>query len=374
MITPSTLNTAPPLSPEAKELTNALTQQLHTTIEQQGPISFSQYMQQALYNPQLGYYMGGQIRFGQRGDFVTAPLISPLFGKVLALFLHNNCSSTQILELGAGDGTLATQILSKLEQLQSLPSKYYILEVSAALQQEQQRTLTKHCPHLIDKIHWLKTLPQSFSGTIIANEVFDALPIDCFIIKKNQILERCVTIKNKQLTWATRSASTSLINKINQLSCTKALTTWDGYSSEINVMLSDYIKTIASILTPNSYFLCFDYGYLEEQYYHPQRIHGTLSTHYQHVRLDNPLLYPGLQDITAHVNFSQVLKAANTAHLSTELFTSQADFLLNHGLLEAASAYTNQDGSLPRSLSQAIHTLTDPARMGDVFKVLFLKK
>lgn len=362
------------ISAEAQSLTNKLSSKIHTLINTHGPIAFSKYMQMALYTPGLGYYMAGQTRFGKHGDFITAPLINPLFGQIVALFLHNNCCINNILELGAGNGMFAAQILLQLEQLQVLPRIYYILEVSASLKQEQLSTLKKRCPHLLANICWLNTLPKTFDGTIVANEVLDALAIDCFSIQHSQILERCVTSQNNKFKWCCIPAAKNLVNQIKKIKTFQAISAVDEYNSEINLMLNSFIYSLAAILTSSSNILFIDYGYLEQQYYHPQRIDGTLSTHWQHQRIDKPLMYPGLQDISAHVNFSQVIDAAMQDKLSCELFTNQADFLLNYGLSELIVKLTNADGTLPYNIKQAIHSLTDPARMGEIFKILLLKK
>ncbi len=345
-------------------------------IQEREFISFSRFMELALYAPGLGYYSAGLPKLGTRGDFITAPEISPLFAKCLARqcqpileTLHHGT----ILELGAGTGVLARDLLLELEQLNSLPSQYFILEVSADLRERQQVLLKAALPHLFSKIIWLDTLPVTpIGGIILANEVLDALPIHCFQIEGQIPLERCVTWENKQFTWKITAPTTpDLITQLELIQQECPLQ--DGYASEINLILPAWLRAIANSLN-QGILLFFDYGYGQREYYHPDRRQGTLMCYYQHHKHSNPFTHIGLQDVTAHVNFTHVIESAIQAGLSLGGYTTQSSFLLACGLPELVAAQHLTHEAEIFKQNQAIKLLTLPSQMGEAIKVMALTK
>ncbi len=344
-------------------------------IDREGSISFSRFMELALYHPQFGYYHADTIEIGKRGDFTTAPEISPLFGQCIArqiAQIHLHLKQLDLLELGAGTGKLAGDLLLELQKLNCLPIHYYIYEISTVLRNKQQQHLKKILPDYYSRIIWLDALPTTFTGIILANEVLDALPVHRFLIDQHQCYELSVMGKNEKFDWLPTSASDVLLAKINYLAQRYQLQ--PGYISEINLQLKHLIKTLASALT-QGVMLLLDYGYGQQEYYHPQRNRGTLTCFYQHKINNNPFDLPGLQDITAHVDFTEVIEIASDHGCTLNGFTTQAAFLLNCGLTQIAAEIS---GQLNREdefrLHQAIKTLTLPTEMGEVVKVMALGK
>lgn len=360
--------------PNAAQLarSDALFHLLQQRIKEQGPISFADFMEAALYHPALGYYNAPEFNLGKMGDFTTAPEISPLFAGCLARQCEQVLKYLQtgdILELGAGTGRLACDLLIALEKLDSLPAHYYIYEASVNLREKQKQFLQINCPQLFDRFIWLDALPQEFTGVIIANEVLDALPVHCFEVTPAGILERCVDIVDGQLSFIS-SPPTS-----NELSArVAALRLPIGYTSEINLNAINYTEQLSHCLR-RGLILLLDYGYGQHEYYHPERRNGTLTCFYQHHHHDHPFYYPGLQDITAHVDFTNIIDKAADTGCTLEGFTSQAAFLLSCGLMTLASdAEKGLSETELFELHQAIKLLTMPTEMGEVIKVMGLGK
>lgn len=346
-------------------------------IEQNDAISFHQFMQQALYAPALGYYVAGAHKIGADGDFITAPEISPLFAQCIAQQCQqvlNHCDKGDILELGAGSGIMAADILKHLEACDSLPSRYCILEVSPDLQVRQKQTLLKHVPHLLERIIWLDALPERpIQGIIIGNEVMDAMPVDVFMLEQDEYYEQTVTLdSDQQFVFGKRPATQALQNAIRHV-----LTSPDdypgGYTSEWNPQLAGWVQSLSHALETGA-MLFVDYGYERKEYYLPERNRGTLICHYQHRAHDNPLLYPGLQDITANVDFTAVAEAATQAGFHVAGYTTQANFLINAGLETHFAAQLQQHPEKQYQLAQQVRLLSLPAEMGERFKVIGLTK
>lgn len=325
-------------------------------------ISFADYMQMALYEPGLGYYTAGAHKLGRAGDFVTAPMISPLFSQCLANFCMQQLPKANLLELGAGTGVMAKDILLCLEKNQQLPEHYFILEVSADLRERQQVFLQEQIPHLFSRITWLDTLPQQFQGIILANEVLDAMPVHLFQYQHNDLYEVGVSIENQHFVYHKKTADNILEKAVADL----PLENKTDYLSEINLQLPAFLNSLSAMLT-QGLMVFIDYGFDENTYYHESRAHGTLMCHYRHHSHTDPFFYPGLQDITAHVDFSALAKAGQHCGLEVEIFANQAQFLLDNGLIELIT-------SPDLTTSQQINTLTAPHEMGELFKVMVLKK
>ncbi len=353
----------PEPDPMAWETSLALQQRISARIQQRADLAlpFDDFMHLALYEPGLGYYAAGKRPFGHwahdGSDFVTAPELSPLFARALARQMRPvlRASAPCVLELGAGSGRLAVDLLSAL---QDDCAEYCILEVSAALQALQRETVQRECPASLHKVRWLTALPEAWSGCVIGNEVLDALPVK--LIEKTSIgwQERCVGLSSTgQWTWVLRDLSAPM----PALPATLPI----GYVSEICPAANALVRTLAQHLVQGA-AIFFDYGFGWREYYHPQRSQGTLMCHYRHHAHDNPLVYVGLQDITAHVNFSAVAEAALEAGAEHAGYTTQARFLLNCGV-------TDELAQLPDNLRYrtmpAVHRLLSEAEMGELFKV-----
>lgn len=359
-----------------------------------GQTSFEQYMQLALYAPGLGYYSAGSHKFGAQGDFITAPEISSLFGQVLAIQaqplleqIKNNSGECNLLEVGAGSGKMAADILCELTKRKALPDHYYILELSADLKQRQQQYLQTYSADYYSQIIWLDSLPENgFNGLVIANELLDAFPVHLLMLDKNQLFERFVCIdplKKEDSEQPLCFKDVAIDNpellafkdKLqNTLKPNQDLLDKDtAYITEINLLASQWIKSLAQRINQGA-LLLIDYGYPQSEYFHPQRHMGTLMCHYRHLGHDNPFFFPGLQDITAHVNFSEIKYAAESSGLELSGYTTQAHFLLAGGLAELIQHVNINEIKQHDKMVTEIKKLTLPNEMGELFKVIYLTK
>jgi SAM-dependent MidA family methyltransferase len=337
-----------------------------------GWIPFSRYMEAALYAPGLGYYAAGAMKFGAAGDFVTAPEMTPLFGRTLAHAIApvlaappvGDTTRGEVLELGAGSGRLAADMLGELERLDALPVRYLILEVSADLRQRQQATIARERAHLAERVLWLDALPEQFNGVILGNEVLDALPVELVRWTETGPLARGVVLEDEQFAWQDRPIADPLLR-----ARAEALNLAPGYVSEINLAADALITALAAGLE-RGLILLIDYGFAAGEYYHPQRNMGTLRAHYRHHALDDPFYLPGLADLTAHVDFSAVARAGVSAGLELAGYTSQASFLLNSGLTELLMQTPPTDAAAYLPQANAVQRLVSPAEMGELFKVI----
>jgi SAM-dependent MidA family methyltransferase len=341
-----------------------------------GAIPFSHFMELCLYAPGLGYYSAGMQKFGAGGDFVTAPEISPLFGRCIA----RSCAAVldalgggDILEFGAGSGRLVVDLLSELEALECLPQHYFILERSAELKQRQQQLLQAELPELYARIVWIDRLPEpDFRGVMLGNEVLDAMAVERFRWKSGQAEQFSVTRAEEGFAWQTGPAgSDELKAGITRIARECALP--DGYVSELNTTLQPWLQSVAACLQ-SGMILLIDYGYPRSEYYHEQRSSGTLLCHYRQRAHADVLLWPGLQDITAHVDFTAVAEAAVASGLAVSGYTTQTYFLLDCGLDSLLqSAGTSDDVAYLRLASQA-KTLILPGEMGERFQSIALTR
>jgi len=341
---------------------------IKSLIELSGSLSFAEYMQEVLYAAGLGYYQAGSYKLGMQGDFITAPEISMLFGQCVATQFSKVLPKLQapvIFELGAGTGKLAADILQHLASIDMLPEAYWILEVSAELKARQQEMLQKHCPDFFDRIVWCEQLPDNpFEGIIFGNEVIDALPVERFIKRGNVVKQLGVQWQNDSFAWAERDAPQALQNAVDDIE-----KDWpdgsDDYTSEINLKLHDWISAVTQPLS-KGLVLWMDYGLSEKDYYRSERQNGTLRCYYQHHWHEDPFVYPGLQDITADVNFTQLANAGIDAGLELSGYTTQAAFLIANGLERFVG-----DSTLDAlALQSQIRLLTHPQEMGERFKVM----
>ena len=355
--------------PEAARHSDALRDSIAAEIRGSGGwISFSRYMELALYAPGLGYYSAGSRKFGASGDFVTAPEISPLFAATLAaqvaqIMAH---SAPCIVEAGPGSGALAVELLRELERCGTLPERYDLLEISPELRQRQADTLRQRAPRLASRVRWLDALPRDFAGVVIANELLDALPVHITAWKDEGILARGVALDAAQnLRWEERPASGALLD------AARKLTVEAPYVSEIGLAARAWVGTWARLLASGA-LLLIDYGFPEREYYHPQRSSGTLMCHYRHHAHGDPFDLPGLTDITAHVDFTAMAEAGVDGGLELYGYTSQAQFLINCGITEALARTPAEDSTVYLRLAAGVQKLLSPSEMGELFKVMAL--
>lgn len=361
----------PPPSPDALAHSAKLCELIRQDIAaQRGWIPFSRFMELALYAPGLGYYTAGARKFGESGDFTTAPEMSSLFGRTVAKQLAEvmSLSEPHILEFGAGSGKLALDILGELQRHDALPESYSILEVSADLRQRQQALLQERLPHLFDRVQWLDGLPDSFSGAIIGNEVLDALPVHLLYWSDRRILERGVTSEANHFVWQDRDLDCEVLHDV-----AKDIAVPDDYLSEVSITARGLVTSLSDRLEKGA-MIFIDYGFGAREYYHPQRNRGTLMCHYRHHSHDDPFYLPGLQDITAHVDFTAVAEAAIDCGANLLGYTTQAHFLINNGMLDLMSEVSPDNTREYLPLSAQVQKLTSPAEMGELFKVIALGK
>ena len=331
-----------------------------------GAIGFDAFMDFALYTPALGYYRRGETIFGEKGDFITAPETSDLFGYCLA----KQCSaiikgSGYILEFGAGTGILAAQILFELARLDSLPEKYYILELSGQLQQKQKDTISRVLPELIERVEWLSELPSDFSGVVIANEVLDAMPAKRVRFRRGEFFELAVTVEEGSFQWQMQNKTFN--SPLTPLPSVRV----EGYTTEVNQRALAWVDSLYQAMK-DGVVLLIDYGMARSDYHHEQRTEGTLRCYQQHKASDNPFENIGKQDMTTSVNFSDVAEQALGSGFKIAGYCTQAMFLISLGV----DQYLVDEKDLDRRsiLAQQVKQLVLPSAMGESFKVLALTK
>ena len=316
-------------------------------------ISFARYMELALHEPGLGYYAAGARKFGAAGDFVTAPELTPLFGRALARQVKEILQPGEaILEFGAGSGVLAEVLLSELPEV-----KYEILETSPELRQRQRQKLGT-------RARWTDRLPERFRGVMIANEVVDAMPVHAIAWTRTGILERGVCANEGQLAWSSRPAEGRVLSESRKLEIESS-----SYETELALAARAWMRSLAASLERGA-ILVIDYGFPAREYFHPQRSQGTLACHYRHRVHGDPFYLPGLQDITAHVDFSALARAATGSGLEILGFGTQAQFLINCGITELLAAENPGDAVRYLPAASAVQKLLSPSEMGELFKVL----
>jgi SAM-dependent MidA family methyltransferase len=337
-----------------------------------GVIGFDEYMRMALYEPGLGYYSGNAIKFGVFGDFVTAPEISPLFGNCLARqaegLIAQGCAG-RILEFGAGSGKLCGQILNALPSLE----QYWILDLSAELKQRQQYYLRNILDaEQFDKIEWLSGLPENFDGIVVANEVLDAMPVH-MLYKQDDWFELGVGYDAQRFDWKEFTPGGQVLTAIRRIEARLGEFP-DDYRCEVNLNFNPWFAALAQSCREAAVFI-IDYGYEQNEYYHPARNRGTLDCYYQHRSHSDPLIFPGLQDITAYIDFDACADAAEASGFEIMGLVSQRHFLIANGLLEDAQRQSeDSDTHEQLALSQQVKTLSMPDEMGRIFKVLAMQK
>lgn len=356
-----------------------LADRVHEVIAAAGGwISFERFMTLALYEPGLGYYSAGARKLGAAGDFVTAPEVAPVFSRCLAMQCEEVLRTLAtpdavILELGAGSGVMAAALLTELERRDALPAAYWILDVSADLRERQRETLAACVPQLLERVRWLDTLPESFSGVIVANEVLDALPVERFAIRGGQVNALGVAAQLGRLEYAEARAAAPLQEAVRRIEADLGAPLPDGYVSETRLGLAPWLGALAERMT-RGVMLLVDYGLPRREYYSVERTEGTLLCHFRHRFHDDPFARLGLQDITAWVDFTAVAEAAEAAGMELCGYTTQAHFLIGCGIVDFIANVADLDVADRVNLSRQIMMLTLPAEMGERFKVIALAK
>lgn len=370
-----TATALPPLTPEETDHSERLVTRIRDAIDAgNGWISFERFMEMALYEPGLGYYSAGSTKLGPAGDFVTAPEISPLFSRCLAaqcVEVFDRLGGGDILELGAGSGVMAADVLAELALQDRLPQRYFILEVSGDLRERQRRTLSERVPQLLARVEWLDRLPAQVRGVVLANEVLDALPVQRFRMRGTQVNAVGVTWQLGRLDWSEVHADPDLDTAVRAIEQANGHAFPDGYLSEINLRLKAWIAGLAGVLS-EGVVLFIDYGLPQREYYRTERREGTLLCHYRHRFHDEPLINVGVQDIGAWVDFTAVAEAAVDSGLRVAGFTTQAHFLIGCGIEHFMANIAEQPVTERVQLARQAMVLTLPGEMGERFKVIGL--
>lgn len=365
----------PQPSPDALVQSTRLVHTITAAIAADGGwIPFSRYMELALYAPGLGYYSGGARKFGPGGDFITSPELTPLFGQALAAQIEQimRASVPQVLEVGAGTGLLAADLLLELELRGCLPERYDILELSGELRERQFDTLAAKVPHLAARVCWLDALPEQFSGALVANEVLDVMPVHLVVSRPEGLFERGVAVDEAGvLRWADSPATGAVAAAASALDL--PVPEQGEYVTEINLAGGAWIEEWAARIDRGA-LLLIDYGYPRAEYYLPSRSSGTLMCYYRHHAHGDPFLWPGLNDITVFVDFTAMAEAAHGAGLDVHGYISQAAFLFNCGILECLARRAPEESADYIRAARAVQRLTTPQEMGELFKVLAVGK
>ncbi len=372
---------APPSLPQPDAKSHAHSKRVASYIRRQiagsgGRISFAEFMHHALYAPGLGYYAAGTTKFGEAGDFVTAPEVSAVFGAVLARQCAEVLESIpggSILEIGAGSGKLAADMLEALEGADALPEAYRILEVSADLRDRQQAYLEERVPQLANRIEWLAGLPNAHSGVIVANEVLDALPVERFVRRGDAVMRQCIAVVDDGFSWVEEPAGNTLAHAVAAIEAELGERLPDGFTSEVSLAAANWIADLGASLADGMVFL-FDYGVARREYYAAERADGWLRCHFRHHAHNDPLVLAGIQDITAWVDFTAVAEAAATAGFEVAGYSAQAQFLISGGLDTAMAGIESLPLERQLELSQQVKTLTLPGEMGENFKCMALRR
>ena len=342
-----------------------------------GFITFADYMQQVLYAPALGYYVVGTHKIGEAGDFITAPEISSVFSHCIANAIKpvlRQLPNPVIYEFGAGRGTMAADIIKHLIAENVDIASYCIIEVSADLAERQYQYLARKIPDFINRVVWLTELPDQIQGVILANEVLDAMPVTLFRKTNDAAKELGVSLMQDELVLVqSEQENTRLVERVREIETDTGQTLENGYTSEVNFVADDWLRELHGFIDKAA-LLLIDYGYPRREYYHAQRHLGTLMCHYQHHAHTDPFFYPGIQDITSHVDFTAIANAATGCGFQLDGYTTQAHFLLENNfqsILESMSDGTPESMVI---LSREVQKLVMPHEMGELFKVIGFSK
>ena len=372
----------PDPGPDEREHSDRLLQLLRAQIAAHGPMPFAQYMERCLYAPGLGYYSAGSTKFGAAGDFITAPELGGLFASCVAGAVQPVLAlvgaDAEFLELGGGSGAFAEAALRALSELDTLPRRYLILEPSADLRERQRERLQRTLPAALhERVQWLDRPPEeSWRGVLFANEVIDALPTTRFTLREGEVYEEYVALDGEgRLRRTDRPADALVAGAVRHLERDLGREFAEGYRSEVLPQLPYWIQAVAGTLEAGV-MLFIDYGYVRREFYLPERTDGTLMAHFRHHAHSDPLHWPGLNDLTASVDFTALAEAGNSAGFGVAAYLPQAQFLLASGLqaaFESAHAQAGDDLARHR-LAQEVRRLTLPEQMGERFQAMLFAR
>ena len=369
-------NILPEPPEELKCVSAELVSAIRAKIALNGPMPFAQYMEMALYEPGLGYYSAGLQKFGEGGDFVTAPQLGNIFARCIASQIGQlaaKLSQYEIIEAGAGTGILAVDLLTALQD-DHPPARYRILERSAHLRQVQKETLIRLVPQWMDKISWLDEPPgEGWQGVFLANEVLDALTVERFCLETDGIKQLQVLDGPDGLEWHKGPCPQSTLEKIQAILAGLEQKPAAGYYSELNASLPAWLQAVTASME-KGLALFIDYGYTRRDYYRPQRRDGTLICHYQHRAHDDPFMWPGLTDISASVDFTALAHAADYCGLEVSGYTTQAMFLLACGLENILAEFESLSEADRLMMNSQVRRLTLPGEMGERSQVMALSR
>ena len=367
-------STKPPTLPEpdaaARDHSARVVAMVRAEIVRSGGwITFAHYMQLAMYAPGLGYYVAGARKFGGDGDFITAPETTPLFAQALAAQVAPILAATtarELVEFGAGSGVLAADLMNALARLGASPSRYAILDVSPDLRERQCAEIARRAPDHVGCVAWLDVQPAVIDGAVVMNEVLDAVPPHLVLRRQGEWFERGVAC-TEELRWEDRPLADDSLRK----AATARFPAVGDYLSEINPAAEALVEDVGRRMAGGA-MLILDYGFPQAEFYHAQRSEGTLMGHYRHRSHGDPFRWPGLSDLTAHVDFTAIALAGERAGLQVAGYAPQAAFLIGCGILDRLHESGASDSVAYLRESAAVQKLTSPAEMGELFKVLAL--
>jgi len=344
--------------------------------ESHGMISFKEFMHHAMYAKDIGYYSGDSLNFGKCGDFITAPDESVIFGHSIAKHcasIIENIPNASIVEFGAGTGSLAVSLLKKMQEMSIKPRNYFIVDISENLINRQKQKISKDIPELSSLVSWITKMPENFQGIIIANEVADAFPFERFIRTDNEVLQVCVTLDGNKFSYDLIPADKELNNYVISLEKKNGKRLKNGYLSEVSFEAEQWIKNIGLNIN-RGMLMIFDYGVSRQEYYSPNRDKGWTQCHFKHYAHNEPLIYPGIQDITTWVDFSLLAEAACSQGMKINGFLNQSQFIINSEIINEFKDFEQLDTKQQLTITRQIKLLTLPNQMGENFKCLSLTK
>ena len=367
----------PPLNHDEKYISDLALSEIKQKIKSSGgKITFSEFMHHALYAPLLGYYSGKSEKFGESGDFITAAEETGILGRIIAKqcsVILNEIPDAAIIEYGPGSGALAVSILKQLLQMGLKPRAYYMVDVSEDLIERQKNRISTELPEIYDSVIWKSEIPDGFSGIVIGNEVIDSMPFERFMISNKRILQFFVGTKEEELVYKLEPANIEIKKYVKRIESQIGKSLCEGYISEISFIGRDWINQISLKLNQGMIIL-LDYGVSRSEYYSDDKNQGWTHCHFKHHKHFEPLIYPGMQDITTWVDFSLISETAKANDMIVDAYLTQAQFIINNGIEDEFLGFESMDIKKQMELTRQIKLLTLPDKMGSNFKCLVMTK
>tara|TARA_B100001113_G_scaffold151666_1_gene124300 strand:- start:1254 stop:2444 length:1191 start_codon:yes stop_codon:yes gene_type:complete len=367
----------PPLNHDEKYISDLALSEIKQKIKSSGgKITFSEFMHHALYAPLLGYYSGKSKKFGESGDFITAAEETGILGRIIAKqcsVILNEIPDAAIIEYGPGSGALAVSILKQLLQMGLKPRAYYMVDISEDLIERQKNRISTELPEIYDSVIWKSEIPDGFSGIVIGNEVIDSMPFERFMISNKRILQFFVGTKEEELVYKLEPANIEIQKYVKRIESQIGKSLCEGYISEISFIGRDWINQISLKLNQGMIIL-LDYGVSRSEYYSDDKNQGWTHCHFKHHKHFEPLIYPGMQDITTWVDFSLISETAKANDMIVDAYLTQAQFIINNGIEDEFLGFESMDIKKQMELTRQIKLLTLPDKMGSNFKCLVMTK